>query len=120
MKGGIQQRRDASRCPHPWDRLEAEGEEGGWLEELSVVLGSCWDAMVGRGTGPWGKELAAVWEHPPKPQWERGEPPAERAPWSQPQEGSATAVCWSKGRCFPLGQLLLWRMQGKGEAGAKA
>lgn len=61
MKGSIQQRSDASRCPRPWDRPEAEEEEGGQLKELSVVLGSCWDARVGRGTGPWGKEPAAVW-----------------------------------------------------------
>lgn len=46
--------------------LGRAGGGGGWLEELLVRLGSYWD--------PWGKELAAGVEHPPKLQRESGAP----------------------------------------------
>lgn len=79
------------------------------------MLGSCWNAMVGRGSISWGKELAAVWSNP---QSHSGNEKSPGRMVLRPREGRAAAVCWSKGRWLPLGQLLPWHVQGKGEAGA--
>lgn len=50
MKGSIQQRSDASRCPRPWDRLEAEEEEGGQLRSSRLCWGPA--GMLGWEEGP--------------------------------------------------------------------
>lgn len=56
------------------------GGGGGWLEELLVRLGSCWDPL-GEGAGCWGgaSPKAAAGEQSPL---------AERALWSQPFAGA--------------------------------
>ena len=78
VKGGIQP--GCLLLPLALGLAGGRGEEDGRLEQLSVVLGSCWGAMVGRGTGCWGKEPGAVWSIP-KATAQVRRALAERAPW---------------------------------------